>query len=68
MTDLKTIQQVASELHCSEITIRRMIKAKKIPYRKIGSRYFFTSSDIEQYLASVKVEPIMTGVKNDTTR
>jgi excisionase family DNA binding protein len=63
-TNLKSVREVAPLLNCAEITLYRLIKARKIPFRKVGSRYLFDSTDIEQYLSSVKVEP-MTGGKDE---
>jgi len=57
-TNLKTIKEVAPLLSCAEVTLRRLIKARKIPFRKIGSRYLFTVEDIQQYLDAVKAEPV----------
>jgi len=62
-TNLMSIKEVAPLLNCAEITIRRLVKARKIPFRKVGSRYLFDSTDIEQYLSSVKVEPLAVGGK-----
>jgi excisionase family DNA binding protein len=64
MENLKTIKDLSEILNCAEITIRRLIKGKKIPYRKLGSRYLFHDTDIAQILASAKVEPVAQEVKN----
>ena len=57
-SNLKSIREVAPLLNCAEVTIRRLIKARKIPYRKVGSRYLFAPEDVQQYLDSVKAEPV----------
>ena len=55
---LKTVKEVAHLLNCAEITLRRLISARRIPYHKVGCRYMFSDEDISEYLLSVKVEPI----------
>ena len=71
MNKLKSVKETAPLLNCAEITLRRLIKARKIPYHKIGCRFLFTDENIRQYLESTKVEPIcnMTNSKllNDNT-
>jgi excisionase family DNA binding protein len=57
-SNLKSISEIAPVLNCAEITVRRLIKARKIPFYKIGSRYLFTDEAVQQYLDSVKVEPL----------
>jgi len=57
-SSLKSIREVAPLLNCAPVTIRRLIAARKIPFRKIGSRYLFTDEDIRQYLDAVKAEPV----------
>ena len=56
--NLKTIKEVASLLNCAEITLRRLISARKIPYHKVGCRYLFSEDDISEFLQRVKVSPI----------
>lgn len=59
MSNLKSVSEIAPVLNCSEMTVRRFIRAGKIPFRKLGRRYLFCDEDIEQFLASVKVEPVI---------
>ena len=54
-SSLKTIKEVAAILHSAPITVRRLIKAGNINYKKIGSRYLFTDDQIQSYLDSVNV-------------
>ena len=61
MSNLKSIKATAPLLNCAEITLRRLIKARKIPFHKVGSRYLFSDENIQQYLASTKVEPLAAG-------
>ena len=51
---LLSVQQVSKELGISECTMRRLIKLRRISYRKIGDRYLFSPEDISSYLESVK--------------
>jgi excisionase family DNA binding protein len=44
------IPQAAKELRFAPITIRRMIRAGKIPHHKLGGKYFFTPDDLNTYL------------------
>jgi excisionase family DNA binding protein len=56
VSELMTIKTAAPKLHVSEITLRRLIRSRSIPYHKIGEkRYFFTESDIENYLRNCEV-------------
>jgi|TergutMp193P3_1026864.scaffolds.fasta_scaffold14984_2 excisionase family DNA binding protein len=55
MQKLLSIIDAAPMLKISEITLRRLIKKKEIPYHRIGKRYFFTEEDIENYLSNVSV-------------
>ena len=61
MPNLMTIREVAPILRSSEITIRRLVKTKKIPYRKIGARYLFDENDIKNFIEGVKVAPQQQG-------
>jgi excisionase family DNA binding protein len=60
-TNLKTVKDAASLLSCSEITLRRLIAARKIPYHKVGHRYLLSDDDICEYLKSVRIEPVTAG-------
>ena len=55
---LISVSQAAEKLGISEVTVRRLIKLRRIPYRKIGDRYLFTESDIDSYLEVVKVPAV----------
>jgi excisionase family DNA binding protein len=55
MQSLLRIRDAAPMLKISQITLRRLIKKKEIPYHRIGNRYFFTEEDIENYLSNVSV-------------
>jgi len=55
MSTLKTIKELSAILHSAPVTVRRLIAAKKINYKKVGSRYLFTDEQIAEYLQSVDV-------------
>jgi excisionase family DNA binding protein len=50
-----TIKETAPVLSVAEITLRRLLRKGEIPHHRIGSRYLFTESDIEEYLSTAKV-------------
>jgi len=57
---LLTIEEAAGSLRLSPVTIRRMVKAKVIPYRRMGTggkntRIFFTEEDLAAYLDAAAV-------------
>ena len=54
---LLSIPQIASEIGVSECTIRRQIKAGRIPFRKVGKRFLFTQDDVKSYLELCFVAP-----------
>jgi excisionase family DNA binding protein len=55
---LLNIKQAAGELGISEITVRRLIRLRHIPYRKIGDVYRFTEDDIIQFIAAIRVPSV----------
>ena len=55
MSTLKTIKETGLILNCKPVTVRRLIKAGKINYKKINTRYLFTDDQIAEYLQSVDV-------------
>jgi excisionase family DNA binding protein len=52
---LLSVQQTSKELGISEITLRRLIKLRRISYRKIGDRYLFSIEDINAFIESVMI-------------
>jgi excisionase family DNA binding protein len=57
---LLNIEEAAENLRTSSVTIRRMIKAGTIPYRRMGTggkntRIFFTPEDLAAYLEAAAV-------------
>jgi len=55
---LKSVIETSKILGVSEITLRRLIKLRRISYRKIGDRYLFSQSDIDNYIESIKVSSV----------
>ena len=51
MPKLLNVRLTASLLSIAEITLRRLIRKKAIPYHRIANRYFFTEEDIQTYLS-----------------
>lgn len=48
--EVYTLQEIAKELKVSEITVRRWVRAGKIPHAQIGRQYRFWGADIlEQF-------------------
>ena len=65
---LLSIEEAAEVLRSSPITIRRMVKAGTIPYRRMGTggkntRIFFTPDDLAAYLEAAAV-PARKGAGN----
>jgi excisionase family DNA binding protein len=55
MSDLFTIPQTATQLKIADITLRRLIQKRAIPFHRIGAKYLFTGEDIAMYLEKVSV-------------
>jgi len=55
---LRSVTETSKILGVSEVTLRRLIKLRRISYRKIGDRYLFSQSDIDNYVESVKVQAV----------
>jgi excisionase family DNA binding protein len=58
--DLLNIAEAAENLRTSPVTIRRMVKAGTISYRRLGTggrntRIFFTPEDLAAYLEAAAV-------------
>ena len=65
MPKLLTVYDTAPILNMAIITLRRLIKKRKIPYHRIGKRYFFTEEDIQKFISESAVS--MGEVKNEHT-
>jgi len=53
-----SIAQATKILSISEVTIRRLVRAKRIQHRRIGRRILFTESDINSFLENSKVSVV----------
>jgi excisionase family DNA binding protein len=53
MIDLYNIHETARKLKIADVTLRRLIKARAIPFHRIGHKYFFTDADINDFLVKV---------------
>jgi len=54
--DVLNVKELAEYLHCSIMSIRRMIYNKEIPYFTIGNRYFFKKDSIDSYIANCEMK------------
>ena len=52
MEEVFNVKEVASYLHCSESTIRKLLKNKAIPCYRIAYRIFFKKSLIDAWINS----------------
>ncbi len=43
-------------LNLSRIRIYKLIKHEKLPYYKLGNRYYFKLMEIDEYLSSKKLQ------------
>jgi len=55
---LKSIVETSKLLGISEVSLRRLVRLRRIAFRRIGDRILFTEGDIHSYLESVKVCPV----------
>ena len=54
--DLIDAEQLAARLGVSKRYVRRMIEERRIPFHKIGRYVRFRPTDVDDYLASRRVE------------
>lgn len=52
-------QEGAKELHVSISLLEHLTAAKKIGHLKLGRRCYYTQDDLEAYMASRRVEPVV---------
>ena len=62
-SNIKDVPALAIMLDCSETTIYRLVRAGKIPHKRVGKLIRFSNLDIESYFASVQVK--RNGDKNE---
>ena len=64
---IMSVKDVAKELQCTEETIRRMCRGRKLPHFKIGSSYRFNRVQLNNYYLSKEVDVINEEEKWDST-
>lgn len=45
-----SVSEIAEYLHCSESSIRKLIREKNIPFFRIASRIFFKKESIDEWI------------------
>jgi excisionase family DNA binding protein len=63
MNALLTVEQAAIELHISVSTLQHLTAKKCIGHFKLGRRVYLSSTDIENYMQSRRVEAQTLGGK-----
>jgi excisionase family DNA binding protein len=46
-----SVRALARYLACDEVTIRRMMRRKALPFIKLGGRYLFRKTEVEEVLS-----------------
>ena len=54
------VAQVAARLSTSVFHIRRLVQERRIPYLKVGGLVRFDPTDVDTWLASHRVGPVVT--------
>ncbi|MCL2007420.1 MAG: helix-turn-helix domain-containing protein [Treponema sp.] len=54
--NLLDIREASERIRISVCGLRRLIKARKISFRKIGKKFFFAEADIEEFLSRCLVQ------------
>ena len=62
--DVLNIKELAKYLHCSIMSVRRMIYNKEIPYFTIGNRYFFKKESIDNYISNCEIKNMQITANN----
>lgn len=52
MKENLNLREVAMFLNCSISTVRNLIRAKSIPYHKIGAKYYFSIEKVKAWIDS----------------
>lgn len=52
MDDIFTVKEVANYLHCSQSTIRKLLKNNQIPSFRVAYRIFFKKSLIDLWITN----------------
>ena len=62
---LLTLKEAAPRIKCSVVTLRRLIRAGQIGYKRCGKRYFLTHMHLRNYLDRIDVPPnVISDSKN----
>jgi excisionase family DNA binding protein len=62
LTELYNLHETAQKFKIADITLRRLIKKRAVPFHRIGRKYVFTEDDIKNYLTNVS-HPIVEVIK-----
>lgn len=52
--DFLTTRELSLELELTEKTIRRLIREKKLPGRKIAGKYFVTREQLKNFIEQIE--------------
>lgn len=60
MNEIVNLKEVSSFLNLSISNVRKMTRSRKIPFLKIGNRYYFNTNSIRNWLEELekKEKPI----------
>jgi excisionase family DNA binding protein len=53
LAEIYNLHETAQKFKIADITLRRLIKKRAVPFHRIGKKYVFTEEDIKEYLANV---------------
>ena len=53
--NLLNLREASERIRISVCGLRRLVKARKISFRKIGKKYFLAEADIEEFIARCAV-------------
>jgi len=57
-SELVDYSAAAQYLHLSPFTLRKWVSEKRIPFVKLGSRVFFTKTQLASIVSTRAVEPV----------
>ena len=52
-------EELAELFKISKSSVYRLIERRQIPFYKIGAKLRFSKSDVEKYLKSVRIDPVI---------
>ena len=59
MNETLNIQELSSYLRCSVSEIRKLVKSKKIPFYRVGSKLFFKKDSINRWITQQEVNNLL---------